>query len=57
VPKQFRGIDYRFHFRHTSGRSKVNSVTVNGKAPARVDGEYKIPLPARRPRKPVQVEM
>jgi cellobiose phosphorylase len=55
--KQFRGVDYHFTFRHTSGKSRVHSVTVNGKALAPVKGEYKIPLPARRPGRPVAVEV
>jgi len=55
--KRFRGVDYHFTFRHTSGKSRVHSVTVNGKALAPVKGEYKIPLPARRPGRPVVVEV
>ena len=55
--KQFRGVDYHFTFRHTSGKSRVQSVTVNGKALAPVKGEYKIPLPARKPGRPVAVEV
>jgi len=57
VRKQFRGVDYRFTFHHTSGKSRVRSVKVNGEALAPVDGEYKIPLPARKPRRPVEVEV
>lgn len=55
--KRFRGIEYRFHFRHVSGQSRVSSVTVDGKALPPVDGEYRIPLPRQRPKKPVTVEV
>ena len=55
--KRFRGVDYHFTFRHTSDKSRVHSVTVNGKALAPLKGEYKIPLPARKPRRPVAVEV
>lgn len=55
--KRFRGIDYRFRFRHLSGRSQVTSVTVDGKPLAPVDGEYKLPLPRRKPTRPVEVEV
>ena len=55
--KRFRGVDYHFTFRHTSGNSRVHSVTVNGKALAPVKGEYTIPLPARKPGRPVAVEV
>jgi len=55
--KQFRGIEYHFRFQHKSGRSRVKSVTVDGKPLAPVNGEYKIPLPRRKPAKPVIVEV
>jgi len=55
--KLFRGVDYHFTFRHTSGKSKVTSVTVDGGSLAPVKGEYKIPLPARRPSEPIGVEV
>ncbi len=57
VRKQFRGIDYRFHFRHASGCSQVSSVTVDGNSRSPVDGEWRIPLPRRKPRRPVLVEV
>jgi cellobiose phosphorylase len=55
--KRFRGVEYHLHFHHQSGRSEVKSVTVNAKPLAPVGGEYKIPLPKRRPARPVQVEV
>ena len=55
--KRFRGVEYHFTFRHTSGKSEVKSVTVNGKALAPVKGEYKIPLPVRKPGRPVAVDV
>lgn len=55
--KRFRGVDYHFTFRHASGKSTVKSVTVDGKALAPVKGEYKIALPARKPGRPVVVEV
>ncbi|MBN1457916.1 MAG: hypothetical protein JXA57_00175 [Armatimonadetes bacterium] len=55
--KRFRGVDYHFTFRHTSGASTVKSVTVDGKALAPTKGEYKLLLPARKPGRPVAVEV
>ena len=55
--KRFRGADYHFRFRHESGRNRIGSVTVDGKALEAVDGEYKIPLPTKKPRRPVAVEV
>ncbi len=55
--KRFRGIDYHFRFRHESGKSEVRSVTVNGKPLAPVRGEFKIPLPKRKPKHAVEVEV
>jgi cellobiose phosphorylase len=55
--KQFRGVDYHFTFHHTSGKSQVKSVTVGGKALSPVNGEYRIPLPTRKPGRPILVEV
>ena len=55
--KRFRGMNYHFTFHHTSGKSEVKSVTVNGKALAPAKGEYKLPLPARNPGRPIVVEV
>jgi cellobiose phosphorylase/cellobionic acid phosphorylase len=55
--KRFRGADYHFRFRHESGRNRIGSVTVDGKALEAVDGEYKIPLPTKKPGRPVAVEV
>ncbi len=55
--KRFRGTDYRFRFQHESGKSEVRSVTVDGKPLAPVGGEFKIPLPKRRPKHIVEVEV
>jgi len=55
--KQFRGVEYHFRFHHRSGKSKVKSVTVGGKALAPAKGEWKIPLPRRRAGRPVMVEV
>jgi cellobionic acid phosphorylase len=51
VRKRFRGIDYHFHFQHESGKSEVRSVTVDGQPLEPVEGEFKIPVPSRRPRR------
>jgi cellobiose phosphorylase len=55
--KQFRGVEYHFTFHHRSGKSQVRSVTVDGKVLSPVKGEYKIPLPTRKPGRPVLVEV
>jgi len=52
--KRFRGVEYHFQFRHESGRSEVRSVTVGGKPLEPADGEFKVPIPRRRPRKPIR---
>jgi len=57
VRKWFRGVEYHFHFSNESGQSRVSAVTVNGKALESAEGEFTIPLPRRRPRKPVEVEV
>ncbi len=53
--KQFRGVEYHFHFRHQSGRSQVKSVTVDGKPLKPISGEYKIALPKGKAKGPVKV--
>ncbi len=55
--KRFRGIDYHFRFRHEGGRSQVRSVTVGGEPLEALDGEFRIPLPGRRPGSTVRVEV
>jgi cellobiose phosphorylase len=55
--KRYRGTDYHFRFHHRSGKSEVRSVTVDGEVLEPVDGRYKIPLPKRRLRHTVQVEV
>jgi len=55
--KHFRGGEYHFRFRHESGRSRISAVAVNGKPLEPVDGEFEVPLPRRRPRTPIEVEV
>jgi len=55
--KQFRGVEYQFHFHHKSGRSRVKSVTVDGKPLKPANGEYKIPVPKRKAKGPVKVDV
>ena len=44
VRKRFRGLEFRFHFRHESGRSQVGQVLVNGQAIAPIGGEWKVAM-------------
>jgi len=55
--KQFRGRAFDFTFHHTSGKSKVKSVTVDGRPLAPSGGEYKIPLAGLKPGRTVMVEV
>ncbi len=55
--KHFRGAEYRFRFRHESGRSEVRAVAVDGKSLEPVQGEFKLALPRPRRRKPIEVEV
>jgi cellobiose phosphorylase len=57
VRKRFRNTEYHFRFRHLSGRNQIRSVTVDGVPLAPVAGEFKIPLPRRKKRGPVEVEV
>jgi len=55
--KQFRGLEFDFTFHHTSGKSRVSSVTVNGRPLAPVNGEYKLPLAGLKPGRKVVVDV
>jgi len=57
VRKRFRGSEYHFRFRNESGRSTVSAVTVDGVPLQPTDGGFTIPLPGRRSRKPIEVEV
>ncbi|MBN1457972.1 MAG: hypothetical protein JXA57_00455 [Armatimonadetes bacterium] len=57
VRKRFRGSEYRFRFRHESGRSVVREVKVNDRPIAAVEGEFKVPLPKKISKKPIKVEV
>jgi len=57
VRKRFRGSEYHFRFRNESGTSAVRSVTVDAKPLAPVGGEFKIPLPTRRRKRTIEVEV
>jgi cellobionic acid phosphorylase len=63
--KQFRGIEYHFHFRRKGKENVVRSVMVDGKPLTAIDGQFIVRLPKRRPAsrpagkpaRPVQVEV
>ena len=57
VRKWFRGVEYHFRFRNESGRSRVSAAAASGKPLETAGGEFTIPLPRRRPRRPVEVEV
>ena len=63
--KQFRGIQYHFHFRRRGKGNVVRSVMVDGKPLTPIEGQFVVRLPKRRPAsrqagkpaRPVQVEV
>ena len=55
--KQFRGLEFDFTFHHTTGKSRVRSVTVNGRPLAPGDGEYKLLLTGLKPGRKVVVDV
>jgi cellobiose phosphorylase len=57
LKKTFRGVEYRFRFRHESGRNEVKSVEVDGRSLEPVEGEFKLPAVSGRRRRPVEVEV
>jgi cellobionic acid phosphorylase len=57
VRKRFRGVDYHCRFHRRGGRKTGMEVTVDGRPLEADGGEFVIPLPKRRPTRPVQVEV
>jgi N,N'-diacetylchitobiose phosphorylase len=57
VRKHFRGCDYRFRFRHESGGNVLREVKVSGRSIPPIDGEFRVPLPKRRSKKPIHLEV
>jgi cellobiose phosphorylase len=57
VRKQFRGLDFHFHFDHAGGRSQVKAVTVNGRPLAPIDGAFTIGLAGLKPGRTIMVEV
>jgi cellobiose phosphorylase len=55
--KQFRGRDLHCRFHHTSGRSQVSSVSVDGQPIAPENEEFRIPLAALPLGRAIQVEV
>lgn len=55
--KRFRGAEFQFRFRHASGHSRVESVTVDGAPITPTDGKFKIPISGAPKDRPVRVDV